>query len=129
LTLDVSAVFAAGSFVNNLRSGQGTLTLRNAGEKYVGSFSSDQIHGQGEYQYACGDIYAGNFDAWKRQGTGTHRYAITNGDKKGSKDQLHSKGSASSSRREEFQATYVGQWVRRLRGREQTHNVETTALV
>ena len=48
-----------GYFVDNLRSGYGTLTLTSAQEIYKGQFKNHMKHGVGEYRYGNGDVYIG----------------------------------------------------------------------
>ena len=38
------------------------------GEKYIGSFYIDYIHGKGTFNYLNGDVYKGNFNMGIRQG-------------------------------------------------------------
>ena len=56
----------------------GTYTFAN-GDKYVGEFKEDKIHGQGTYTYANGGKYIGEYKDDKRHGQGT--YTFTDGGK------------------------------------------------
>ena len=56
----------------------GTYTYAN-GDKYVGGYKDDKMHGQGTYTYARGDKYVGEFKDGEFHGQGTYTFA--NGDK------------------------------------------------
>ena len=45
------------------------------GDKYVGEWKDNEIHGQGTYSYADGEEYVGEFKNSKRHGQGTYSYA------------------------------------------------------
>ena len=52
----------------------GTLT-GPSGDKYVGEFKDDQLHGQGTYTFANGDKYVGEWKDDKKHGQGTYTSA------------------------------------------------------
>jgi len=45
------------------------------GDKYVGEWKDDLLHGQGTYTYANGDKYVGEFKDNKKHGQGTYTFA------------------------------------------------------
>ena len=55
-----------GSFVNDVREGQGTYTWAN-GDSYTGSFSKNKLNGEGTYTWALAEgetearVYTGYF--------------------------------------------------------------------
>ncbi len=57
----------------NCRSGYGVFRFAN-GDKYVGSWSNGQPHGQGKYYFASRERYEGDFRYGKFDGTGTMYY-------------------------------------------------------
>ena len=74
-----------GSFVNDLREGQGTLSfapppnsVHEDGGEYVGDWLQDEMHGTGTRRYPNGDVYMGDYVKGMRQGQGRFYYA--NGD-------------------------------------------------
>ena len=56
----------------------GTHTFAS-GDKYVGEWNGNKMHGQGTYTFANGDIYVGDWMDDNRDGQGTFTYA--DGDK------------------------------------------------
>ena len=60
-----------GEFKDDNMHGQGTYTFAD-GEKYVGEFKDDRSHGQGTYTYANGDKFVGEYKDGKRNGQGTY---------------------------------------------------------
>jgi len=67
-----------GEFQNDEMHGQGTYTYLD-GDKYVGEFKKGLFNGQGTYTYADGDKYVGEYQNDVRHGQGTYTYA--DGDK------------------------------------------------
>ena len=63
-----------GEWMNDDLHGQGTFTWAD-GEKYVGEFKDDKQHGQGTYTFANGDKYVGEHKDNKRHGQGTLTWA------------------------------------------------------
>ncbi|MEQ1642279.1 MAG: hypothetical protein ABL959_02410 [Pyrinomonadaceae bacterium] len=66
-----------GGWVYNLKSGQGTQTLKASGELYVGQFANDKRHGKGKATYKNGDTYDGDWVNGMREGQAT--YSFPNG--------------------------------------------------
>ena len=66
-----------GAFVDGKRTGQGTLTWSN-GNKYVGTFVDGKRTGQGTLTWSNGDKYVGAFVDDKRTGQGTYTFANGN---------------------------------------------------
>jgi hypothetical protein len=63
------------------------------GDKYIGEWKDDKIHGQGTYTYADGSKYVGEYIDNKRNGQGTYTYA--NGEKyvgEYKDDKIHGQG-------------------------------------
>jgi len=50
-----------GDFVLDSKEGMGTLLLIN-GEKYIGSFKEDMIHGEGEFHKTNGEVISGQWN-------------------------------------------------------------------
>ena len=78
LLLFTSQVFAEeckGDYWDNC---YGTYTW-DEGDKYVGEYKNNKMHGQGTYTYAGGDKYVGGFKNNMAHGLGTYTHA--NGDK------------------------------------------------
>ena len=51
-----------------------TYTYDN-GDKYVGEYKDDEMHGRGTYTYDNGDKYIGEYKDNKRHGQGTYTFA------------------------------------------------------
>ncbi|MBK6724889.1 MAG: hypothetical protein IPG58_16990 [Acidobacteria bacterium] len=66
-----------GGWAANLKSGQGTQTLKQSGELYVGQFAGDKRNGKGKAAYKNGDTYDGDWVNGLREGQAT--YAFPNG--------------------------------------------------
>ena len=67
-----------GEFKDNKMHGQGTYTYAS-GSKYVGEWTDGKANGQGTYYYVSGNKYIGEFKNGKSHGQGTSMYV--NGDK------------------------------------------------
>ena len=63
-----------GEFKDNKMHGQGTYTFPD-GDKYVGEFIDDKGYGQGTYTYANGAKYVGEIKDGKKHGQGTYTYS------------------------------------------------------
>lgn len=63
-----------GGWSNNLRSGQGTQTLKASGEVYVGQFAGDKRNGKGKSTYKNGDTYDGDWVNGLREGQATYTF-------------------------------------------------------
>lgn len=76
-----------GSFVNNLKEGEGVEVMNNS--TYKGSFLKDMKNGKGKIVFASGDIYEGNFVNGVIEGKGHYIWNISKheyiGDYKGGK--------------------------------------------
>jgi hypothetical protein len=60
-----------GSWVQGVRSGQGTFTSPNGQDVYEGNFSNDEFHGAGVHQLgSVGEIFEGNFVRGHLEGVG-----------------------------------------------------------
>lgn len=63
-----------GGWLNNVKSGQGTQTLKASGELYVGQFANDKRHGKGKATYKNGDTYDGDWVNGLREGQATYTF-------------------------------------------------------
>ncbi|MBK7393758.1 MAG: hypothetical protein IPI64_10740 [Chloracidobacterium sp.] len=63
-----------GGWMGNLKSGQGTQTLKQSGELYVGQFANDKRNGKGKATYKNGDIYDGDWVNGLREGQATYTF-------------------------------------------------------
>ena len=63
-----------GDFKDDKLHGKGTLIFFN-GDKYVGEFKHSLFHGQGTYTYDNGDKYVGEWNDFKFHGQGTYTFA------------------------------------------------------
>jgi len=71
----------------------GTYVWEDNGDKYVGDWQNEELHGQGTYTYASGDKYVGGYKNGKKNGQGTYTFASGNkyvGEFKN--DKAHGKG-------------------------------------
>ena len=62
-----------GSYKNDLKNGQGNLTLAS-GENYVGSFFNGKRNGYGNLTFANGDNYVGTFNKGEIDGQGVYSW-------------------------------------------------------
>ena len=66
-----------GEWKDDKMHGQGTYTYAN-GDQYVGAFKDDKMHGQGTYTWGSGpnyqDVYVGEFKDNKKHGQGTYTW-------------------------------------------------------
>ena len=51
-----------------------TFTGKFAGDKYIGEWKDDKMHGLGTYIFADGDKYVGEWKGHKMHGQGTYTY-------------------------------------------------------
>ena len=75
-----SSVFA-GCISGDCSNGYGTYIFSEEewkGDKYVGEWKNDKMHGHGAYTYANGNKYVGEFNSNKRNGVGTATYISGN---------------------------------------------------
>lgn len=63
-----------GGWLGNLKSGQGTQTLKQSGELYVGQFAGDKRNGKGKATYKNGDTYDGDWVNGVREGQATYNF-------------------------------------------------------
>lgn len=63
-----------GGWLGNVKSGQGTQTLKGSGELYVGQFANDKRNGKGKATYKNGDIYDGDWVNGLREGQATYTF-------------------------------------------------------
>ena len=66
-----------GDWQNDKLHGQGTYTFAN-GDKYVGEHKDNKAHGQGTYTHANGNKHVGEYKDDKRNGQGTYTHANGN---------------------------------------------------
>ena len=62
-----------GEWKENMMHGQGTYTMPD-GTKYVGEWKDGKFHGQGTYTFPDGQKYVGEFKDGKEHGQGTHTF-------------------------------------------------------
>lgn len=63
-----------GGWLANVKSGQGTQTLKASSELYVGQFVGDKRNGKGKATYKNGDIYDGDWVNGMREGQATYTF-------------------------------------------------------
>lgn len=63
-----------GGWLGNVKSGQGTQTLKQSDELYVGQFANDKRNGKGKATYKNGDIYDGDWVNGLREGQATYTF-------------------------------------------------------
>ena len=117
ICLTISALFGSGGgvFASDLlkcpSSGYfdncfGTYPAVN-GDKIVGEWKNDKVHGQGSNTYANGDKFEGLYDKGKRHGFG--KYTYKNGDVYEGlyhKDEHHGKGLFTHANGDKFEGLY-----------------------
>lgn len=67
-----------GSFVNNLKNGEGSYVYNETKAKYCGMWKDGMKEGTGKFEYPDGSLYQGNWSENKRNGKGS--YYFPNGD-------------------------------------------------